>query len=65
MINTTSMDRNTNNNLTSKVAKYKDYNEYIAASLKEADAMAADGTMKYYTAEEIRAKLERVLNQNT
>ena len=59
------MKLNADNNSTSKVAKYKDYDEYIAASLKEADAMAADGTMKYYTAEEIRAKLERVLNQNT
>ena len=43
--------------------KYEGYDEYVAASLKEADMKVADGTMKYYTADEIRAKLEAVLNE--
>ena len=47
-----------------KAAKYPDYEEYVAASLKEADMKVAEGTMKYYTADEIRAKLEDVLNEN-
>lgn len=45
-------------------AKYSGYEEYVAASLKEADIKVAEGTMKYYTADEIRAKLEDVLNEN-
>lgn len=47
-----------------KAAKIPDYEEYVAASLKEADMKVAEGTMKYYTADEIRAKLEDVLNEN-
>lgn len=39
--------------------------EYVAASLKEADMKVAEGTMKYYTADEIRAKLEDVLNEKS
>ena len=38
--------------------------EYVAASLKEADMRVAEGTMNYYTADEIRAKLEDSLNEN-
>ena len=44
-------------------SNYANYDEYVAASLKEADMKVADGTMKYYTADEIRAKLEAVLNE--
>ena len=47
-----------------KAAKYSDYEEYVAASLKEADMKVAEGTMKYYSADEIRSKLEEVLNEN-
>lgn len=47
-----------------KAAKYSDHEEYVAASLKEADMKVAEGTMKYYTADEIRAKLEDALNEN-
>lgn len=47
----------------SKAANYTGYEEYVAASLKEADMKVAEGTMKYYTADEIRAKLEDVLNE--
>lgn len=46
-----------------KAARYKDYEEYVAANLKEADMKVAEGTMKYYTADEIRAKLEVALNE--
>ena len=46
-----------------KAAKYTEYDEYVAASLREADMKVAEGTMKYYTADEIRAKLEDVLNK--
>ena len=48
----------------SKAAKYTDYEEYVAASLKEADMKVAEGTMKYYTDDDIRTKLEDVLNEN-
>ncbi len=47
-----------------KSANYTGYEEYVADRLKEADMMVAEGTMKYYTADEIRAKLEDVLNEN-
>ena len=47
-----------------KAANYSDYEEYVAASLKEADMRVAEGTMKYYSADEIRSKLEEVLNEN-
>ena len=45
----------------SDAAKNMSYKEFLAASLKEADMKVAEGTMKYYTADEIRAKLEDVL----
>ena len=45
------------------VERYGHYAEYVASSLKEADDKVAEGTMKYYTAEEIRSKLEDVLNE--
>ena len=45
-------------------SNYSNYNEYVTASLKEADMKVAEGTMKYYTADEIRAELEDVLNEN-
>ena len=44
-------------------AVYSDYDEYVAASTKEADIRAAEGRMKYYSADEIRSKLEEVLNE--
>lgn len=47
-----------------KAVNRKGYEEYVAASLKEADMKVAEGTMQYYTADEIRAKLEDVLNEN-
>ena len=47
-----------------RAAKYSGYEEYIADSLKDADMKAAEGTMKYYTADEIRSKLEDMLNEN-
>lgn len=47
-----------------EAAKYSNYEEYVAASLRETDMKVAEGTMKYYTADEIRAKLEDVLNEN-
>ena len=43
--------------------RYGHYAEYVASSLKEADDKVAEGTMKYYTAEEIRTKLEDILNE--
>ena len=43
--------------------KYQTYEEYVAASLKEADMKVAEGSTKYYTADEIRSKLEEVLNE--
>lgn len=43
---------------------YSKHDEYVADSLKEADMKVAEGTMKYYTADEIRAKLEEALNEN-
>jgi addiction module RelB/DinJ family antitoxin len=48
---------------TGRADRYKDYQEYVIESLKEADLKVADGTMKYYTADEIRSKLEDVLNE--
>lgn len=39
------------------------YDEYVAASLKEADAKVADGTMDYYTADKVRSRLESVLDK--
>lgn len=42
---------------------YANYDEYVAASLMEADMKVAEGTMKYYTADEIRSKLEAILNE--
>ena len=47
-----------------RAAKYSGYEEYVAASLKESDMKVAEGTMKYYTADEIRSKLEDALNEN-
>lgn len=42
---------------------YANYEEYVASSLREADMKVAEGTMKYYTADEIRSKLEAVLDE--
>jgi len=42
---------------------YTDYEKYVASSLKEADMKVAEDTMKYYTADEIRSKLEDILNE--
>ena len=43
--------------------KHDSYEEYVAASLKEADMKVAEESMKYYTADEIRTKLEDELNE--
>ena len=40
------------------------FTESIAESLKEADMKVAEGTMKYYTADEVRSKLEAVLKES-
>lgn len=45
------------------VTSHNDYEEYVAASLKEADMKVAEGSMKYYTVDEISSKLEEVLNE--
>ena len=42
---------------------YSNYEEYIAESLRAADSKAADGKMKYYTAEQIRNGLEKILDE--
>lgn len=44
-------------------SNYSNHDEYVASSLKETDMRVAEGTMKYYSADEIRAKLEDVLNE--
>lgn len=46
-----------------KADRYAYYEDYVTSSLKEADIKAAEGTMKYYTADEIRSKLEDILNE--
>ena len=38
--------------------------KYVEAKLKEADEIAAGGSMKYYTADEISEKLESVISDN-
>ena len=43
--------------------KHANYEEYVSASLKEADMKVAEESMKYYTADEIRTKLEDELNE--
>lgn len=48
----------------SKAAKHSDYEEYVAASLNEADMMVAEDTMEYYSADEISSKLEEVLDED-
>ena len=42
---------------------YNNHAEYVANALKATDLKVAEGSMKYYTADEIRAKLEDVLNE--
>ena len=42
--------------------QFDNYDTYVAESLKAADVKVAEGKMKYYTAEEIRAGLEELLN---
>lgn len=46
-----------------RAAKNSEYEDYVAVSLKEADMKVAEGSMKYFTADEIRSKLEDVLNE--
>ena len=46
-----------------KAAKYDTYDEFVAASLKETDLKVAEGEAKYYTADEVRAKLEDLFNE--
>lgn len=43
--------------------RYPDYESFVADSLKTADLRVAEGKMKYYTAEEIKAGLEELLNE--
>lgn len=57
------MDYNTLPAYKGKAAKNTNYEEYVAANLREAEIMVAEGTMNYYTADEIRSKLEDVLNE--
>ena len=47
---------------TGKALEYDSYEKFIADGLKTADLKVADGKMKYYTADEVRAGLEDVLN---
>ena len=39
------------------------FEERIASSLKETDIKVAEGTMKYYTADEVCSKLDAVLDK--
>ena len=47
-----------------RAEQFDDHDTYLAESLKAADLKVAEEKMKYYTAEEIRAGLEEVLNEN-
>ena len=47
-----------------RAEQFDNHDTYVAESLKAADLKAADGKMKYYTADEIRAGLEELLNEN-
>ena len=40
---------------------YGSYDIYVAEKLKESDQKVAEGKAKYYTADEIRAELEKIL----
>lgn len=42
---------------------YANYDEYVVSSLREADMKVAEGKMEYYTADEIKSKLEEVLGE--
>lgn len=44
--------------------QFDNYDTYVAESLRAADLKVAEGKMKYYTAEEIKAGLEESLNEN-
>ena len=44
-------------------AEFYSHDAYVAERLKAADKKAAEGRMKYYTADEIRAGLEEVLGE--
>ena len=48
--------------LCSRINYSGDYEQYVANMLKDADDEAVKGTMKYYTADEIRSKLEEVIS---
>ena len=43
--------------------QFADYGSYVAESLRQSDYKTAEGTMKYYTADEILSRLEEVLNE--
>lgn len=43
--------------------KYDSYASYVEDRLRATDMKVAEGKMKYYTADEIRAKLEDALNE--
>lgn len=45
------------------LATTSDYDFYVSESLKATDLKVAEGNMKYYTADEIRSRLEEVLNE--
>ncbi len=39
-----------------------DYKEYLVEKLRESDRRAAEGKMKYFSENELRSKLEEILN---
>lgn len=43
--------------------RYEHYAEYVAENLKAADKKAEEGSMKYYSSDEIRARLEEIMNE--
>ena len=43
--------------------RYENYDSFVKDSLRTADAKVADGKMKYYTADDLRAGLEELLNE--
>ena len=43
--------------------QYRNYDNYVNENLRAADTRVADGNMKYYSADEIKTKLEELLNE--
>lgn len=48
---------------TANSEKYGSYAEYVADNLRQSELKVAEGKMKYYTADEIRAGLEEIINE--